>query len=239
MLQIRDLEKSFQSSNVLDIPTLSIEKGEIVGFVGNNGAGKTTLFRLFLDLIKPSKGNVLINGADVSSNDIWKDITGSYLDSGFLIEYFTSEEFFTFVASAYKIRPETMKLRLEGYESFMKSEVLGQKKYIRSFSAGNKQKIGIIAAMLIEPELLILDEPFNFLDPSSQIMIKQLLKDLNTKCGTTIIISSHNLEHIIDLSTRIILLEKGLIVKDINNANGEAESELRTYFSLETGKKVS
>lgn len=230
MLRIQDLKKSFQNNVAVNIPALSIDNGEIVGFVGNNGAGKTTLLRLILDLLKPSNGNILIDGADVSISSIWKKTTGSYIDTGFLIEYLTPEEFFALIASVYKISKETMELRLHNFERFMNNEILGQRKYIRSFSAGNKQKVGILASMLMNPELLILDEPFNFLDPSSQIVIKRLLKTLNAECGTTIIISSHNLEHIIDVSSRILLLERGTIVKDIPNTNLEAHSELVNYF---------
>lgn len=231
MLRIQNLKKSFKNKVVINIPTLNIGNGEIVGFVGNNGAGKTTLLRLILDLIKPSQGKVFIDGIDVSGSSTWKNITGSYIDTGFLIEYLTAEEFFALIATAYSIPKEIMELRLRSFDVFTDNEILGQKKYIRSFSAGNKQKVGIMAAMLMNPGLLILDEPFNFLDPSSQIEVKRLLKNLNTECGTTIVISSHNLEHITDVSSRIILLEKGSVIKDITNTNLEAHSELINYFN--------
>lgn len=231
MLRIQNLKKSFKNKVVINIPTLNIGNGEIVGFVGNNGAGKTTLLRLILDLIKPSQGKVFIDGIDVSGSSTWKNITGSYIDTGFLIEYLTAEEFFALIATAYSIPKEIMELRLRSFDVFTDNEILGQKKYIRSFSAGNKQKVGIMAAMLMNPGLLILDEPFNFLDPSSQIEVKRLLKNLNTECGTTIVISSHNLEHITDVSSRIILLEKGSVIKDITSTNLEAHSELINYFN--------
>lgn len=231
MLRIQNLKKSFKNKVVINIPALNIGNGEIVGFVGNNGAGKTTLLRLILDLIKPSQGKVFIDGIDVSGSSTWKNITGSYIDTGFLIEYLTAEEFFALIATAYSIPKEIMELRLRSFDVFTDNEILGQKKYIRSFSAGNKQKVGIMAAMLMNPGLLILDEPFNFLDPSSQIEVKRLLKNLNTECGTTIVISSHNLEHITDVSSRIILLEKGSVIKDITNTNLEAHSELINYFN--------
>ena len=231
MLRIQNLKKSFKNKVVINIPTLNIGNGEIVGFVGNNGAGKTTLLRLILDLIKPSQGKVFIDGIDVSGSSTWKNITGSYIDTGFLIEYLTAEEFFALIATAYSIPKEIMELRLRSFDVFTDNEILGQKKYIRSFSAGNKQKVGIMAAMLMNPGLLILDEPFNFLDPSSQIEVKRLLKNLNTECGTTIVISSHNLEHITDVSSRIIFLEKGSVIKDITSTNLEAHSELINYFN--------
>jgi len=116
----------------------------------------------------------------------------------------------------------------------MNGEILNQKKYIRNFSAGNKQKIGIIGAMLINPQVLILDEPFNFLDPSSQIEMKRLLQWMNREHGTTILISSHNLTHINDVSTRILLMEKGVIVKDIDNLDKKASAELESYFNVQS-----
>ena len=234
MIKINNIKKNYQGVVAVDIPELSVEKGEIVGIVGNNGAGKTTFLRLMLDLIKATNGYISYNNEDVSKTDLWKKSTGSFIDNGFLIEYLTPEEFFSFVASVYCIDKDTLDLQLHKFERFMNGEILLQKKFIRNFSSGNKQKIGIIAAMIMNPRLLILDEPFNFLDPSSQIVIKQLLKTLNTESGTTILISSHNLEHITDISSRIILLEKGLIIKDIHNSSGEAGLELVNYFSLQT-----
>ena len=114
----------------------------------------------------------------------------------------------------------------------MQDEVLGQKKLIRDYSAGNKQKIGIISALLARPDLLILDEPFNFLDPSSQIVLKRMLTDYHQETKATILISSHNLQHTIDISTRIALLENGKIVKDLPNESGSAEQELEEYFNM-------
>lgn len=231
MIQIQNLKKTFQKKIAINIPTLTINDGEIVGIVGNNGAGKTTLLRLMLDLLKPTGGCVLIEGSDVSKSSIWKKITGSYVDTGFLIEYLTPEEFFEMIASVYGCPKEILESRLNTFERFMNNEILKQQKYIRNFSAGNKQKIGIIGSMLMNPELLILDEPFNYLDPSSQIVIKKLIKLQNTEYKTTVIISSHNLEHIIDVSNRIILLERGGIIKDILNINLDAHSEVMNYFN--------
>lgn len=115
----------------------------------------------------------------------------------------------------------------------MNGEVIGQKKLIRNYSAGNKQKIGIISAMLHYPQLLILDEPFNFLDPTSQSLIKHLLKKYSEEHHATIIISSHNLNHTVDICPRIALLEKGIIIKDLQNENNSAEKELEDYFNVE------
>ena len=229
IIQIRDLKKVFGDKTAVDISELNIEAGSLIGLVGNNGAGKTTLFRLMLDLLKAESGYVLSDGVDVSKSEEWKVYTGSFLDSRFLIEFLTPEEFFYFVGEVYKISKNVVDERLSTYARFMNDEILGQKKYIRNFSAGNKQKIGIIAAMMIDPKILILDEPFNFLDPSSQIEIRNMIAEVNKQHQTTVFISSHNLNYTTDICDRVILLEKGLVVKDLKNSI-EAIAELNSYF---------
>ncbi len=232
MIKIDKLIKKFGEKTAVNIEHYEIQQGEMLGLVGNNGAGKTTLFRLMLDLLKADGGNVTIGGNDVSAGEEWKQTTGAFIDEGFLIDYLTPEEYFYFIGRMYRLTREETDARLAGFERFMSGEVLGQKKYIRNFSAGNKQKIGIISAMLHHPSLLILDEPFNFLDPSSQSVIKQLLKRYNEEHGATVIISSHNLSHTVDVCPRIALLEHGIILRDIANINNSAEQELEDYFNV-------
>ena len=228
-LIINNLVKCFGDKVALNIPELQIEKGSLLGLVGNNGAGKTTLFRLILDLLKADSGYVLSNGIHVSQSEDWKVYTGSFIDNRFLIEFLTPEEYFDFVGETYNLAKDDLQERLSGFARFMNEEILGQKKYIRNFSAGNKQKIGIIAAMMIQPEVLILDEPFNFLDPSSQIEIRNMIQKMNREQGTTVLISSHNLNYTTDISDRLVLLEKGIILKDMRNST-EAIAELNQYF---------
>ena len=230
VVNIACLKKEYNKVAVVDIPLLNIHQGEIVVVVGNNGAGKTTLLRLCLDLIKATKGTVSLNGTEVSNDDCWKKITGSYLDTNFLIEFLTAKEFLYFTGDAYSLSNAEIDKRKIIFKKFMTDEIMGNEKYIHEFSSGNKQKIGIVSAMIIQPEILILDEPFNFLDPTSQFELKKLLKELNTTYNTTIIVSSHNLGHIIDISSRVILMEKGRISKDMNNDDKNVENELRCYF---------
>ena len=231
-ITINQLKKAYGSKVVLDIEQYTIHSGEIIGLVGNNGAGKTTLFRLMLDLLKADEGSVRIGEIEVSSSEQWKGITGAYLDESFLIDYLTPEEYFYFVGRMCNLNRQTVDERLAAYERFMNGEVLGQKKLIRNLSVGNKQKVGILAALLNNPKLIILDEPFNFLDPSSQSALKQLLVTYNQSTGATILVSSHNLNHTIDISTRIALLEHGKLIRDIDNTDGSAGSELETYFAI-------
>ena len=233
MIIIDKLKKNFGEKIAVDIEHYEINQGDMLGLVGNNGAGKTTLFRIMLDLLNADDGKVIINDIDVSQSEDWKSITGAFIDDGFLIDYLTPEEYFYFIGKMYGLKKEEVDERLIPFERFMSGEVIGHKKLIRNYSAGNKQKIGIISAMLHYPQLLILDEPFNFLDPSSQSIIKHLLKKYNEEHQATVIISSHNLNHTVDVCPRIALLEHGVIIRDIINENNSAEKELEDYFNVE------
>lgn len=231
-IKIENIKKTFGEKVAVDIDQYVINKGEVLGLVGNNGAGKSTLFRLILDLIKADSGKVEVNGVDVSQTEEWKEWTGAYIDDSFLIDYLTPDEYFQFIARISGISEEQLDADLQRFEHFMAGEVTGQNKLIRNLSAGNKQKVGIVAAMLLRPQVLILDEPFNFLDPSSQSIIKHLITDYNRETGATILISSHNLNHTVDICPRIALLENGHIIRDIANHNGEAQKELENYFEV-------
>ena len=236
MIEIKNLLKQFGEKKAVDIESYVINQGDMLGLVGNNGAGKTTLFRLILDLLKADNGHVTIEGIDVSQSEDWKQITGEFIDDGFLIDYLTPEEYFYFIGKMYGLSKQDVDERVKPFEHFMNGEVIGQKKYIRNFSAGNKQKIGIISAMLHHPQLLILDEPFNFLDPTSQSIIKQILKKYHEEYNATVIISSHNLNHTVDICSRIALMEHGHIIRDLQNINNSAEQELEDYFTFRTSE---
>jgi len=233
MISINNLKKNFGQTVACDIPSLTINDGDILGLVGNNGAGKTTLFRMLLDLLKPDEGEVLLDGFNPAASEDWKAFTGAYIDEGFLIDFLTPEEYFAFIGKITDMKPEAVDERLKDFERLAGGEIFGQKKLIRNLSAGNKQKVGIISALFNRPKLVILDEPFNFLDPSSQNILKHELTDYSRQTGATILISSHNLQHTVDISTRITLLEKGQIIKDMPNTEASARTELENYFDTE------
>ena len=233
MITISNLKKAFGETVASNIPEFQVNDGDILGLVGNNGAGKTTLFRMLLDLLKPDEGSVSIDGINPAESEVWKDSTGAYVDEGFLIDFLTPEEFFAFLGRINGITQEEVDERLKPFERLAGGEVFGQKKLIRNLSAGNTQKVGIISALFMKPKLVILDEPFNFLDPSSQNVLKHVLTDYARENKATLLISSHNLAHTIDISTRIALLEKGQIIKDLPNNEGSAKAELENYFETE------
>lgn len=232
-INIKNLTKEYNSKTVLNIGELKIESGEMFGLVGNNGAGKTTFFRLLLDLIKSDSGKILLGDIDVTKSEKWKNFTGSYLDEDFLINFLTAEEYFYFVGDLYGFAKNDINIKLKQYSKFFNNEILAQKgKYIREYSQGNKQKIGIISTFLIEPKIIILDEPFNNLDPTSQILLIDMLKEYNRISNATILISSHNLNNISEVCNRIVLLEKGEIIKNFLN-NKVTLNELKKYFYQE------
>jgi ABC-2 type transport system ATP-binding protein len=245
MIKIENLKKHFGETCACDIPSFTINDGDILGLVGNNGAGKTTLFRLLLDLLKADDGTVsyilpsplgeglggeAINPAE---SEAWKQHVGAYIDQGFLIDFLTPEEYFAFLGKISGMKQAEVDERLGQFERFANGEIFGQKKLIRNLSAGNTMKVGIISALLRQPKVVVLDEPFNFLDPTSQLVLKHLLRDYAANTGATILISSHNLQHTIDISTRIALLEHGQIIRDLPNAEGSANAELQEYFGAE------
>ena len=230
MITISNLKKSFGETIACDIPSLTINDGDILGLVGNNGAGKTTLFRMLLDLLKPDEGEVQLDTVNPADSEKWKEWTGAFIDEGFLIDFLTPEEYFAFIGKITDMKQEDVDERLKDFERLAAGEIFGQKKLIRNLSAGNKQKVGIMSALFNKPKLVILDEPFNFLDPSSQNILKHELTAYQEQTGATILISSHNLQHTIDISTRITLLEKGRIIMDLSNENGAAKTELENYF---------
>ncbi len=233
MIQISNLKKQFGETIACDIPSFTIDDGYILGLVGNNGAGKTTLFRLLLDLLKADEGYVTIDDINPTESESWKQEVGAYIDDGFLIDFLTPEEYFSFLGKISGMTQEDVDNRLKTFNRFAGGEVFDQKKLIRNLSAGNKQKVGIMSALLRKPKTVILDEPFNFLDPTSQLVLKHLLTDYSKETHATIIISSHNLQHTVDISNRIALLEHGQIIRDIPNIDGSATADLQEYFGAE------
>jgi len=230
MIIATNLSKKYSGQTVLEIPNLEVPKGQRFGLVGNNGAGKTTLFSLFLDLIEASTGKATINQIDVQTSEEWKPYTAAFIDESYLIGYLTVEEYYYFLGNLRGVSKEEINIWVQEFEPFFNGEILGQKKYLRDLSKGNQKKAGIVGTLIGKPELVILDEPFANLDPSTQIRLKKLIRDEAEKHGTTFLISSHDLTHVTEVCDRIVLLEKGLAIKDIETTP-ETLKELESYFS--------
>lgn len=231
MITVNNILKVYNGNPVVNIPQLEAREGEIVGLVGNNGAGKTTFFRLLLDLVRADKGEIFSRDRDVALTEDWKQYTAAYLDEGFLISYLTPEEYFYFVGSLHGRSRAQVDEFLQGFESFFDGGILNSGKYIRDLSKGNQFKAGITACLLQDPQVLILDEPFANLDPSSQMRLIKILKEIQTRRRLLIFVSSHDLNHVTDICNRILLMEKGRIIKDIDTT-ADTLQELEHYFSV-------
>jgi ABC-2 type transport system ATP-binding protein len=229
MIAIENLRKEYKTQIVVDVEQLLIGQKESFGLVGNNGAGKTTLFRMILDLIRPTSGTVTINGKNVQLNDEWKSYVGSYLDENFLIQYLTPEEYFRFVGKLHGYSDADIQGFLAKFEELFHGEVIGNKKFIGDLSKGNLKKVGIAAAFIGNPQVVVLDEPFENLDPTSQIRLKDLLRKERETRNLTYLISSHDLNHVTDICQRIVILEKGKVIKDLRDS-ANALGELEEYF---------
>ena len=229
MIYTKDLTKTYNGTTVLNIEELTIPKGQSFGLVGNNGAGKTTYFSLLLDLIRPTTGSITSNSVVVSESEDWKPFTSSFIDESFLIGYLTPEEYFYFIGELRGQNKADVDNLTSKFEDFFNGEIIGKKKYLRDLSKGNQKKAGIVAALIGHPEVIILDEPFANLDPTTQIRLKQIIKDLAEKQGVTVLVSSHDLTHVTDVCERIVVLEKGNVVKDLET-NPTTLKELEAHF---------
>ena len=229
MITVQNLTKKYGESIVLNIESLEIPKGQSFGLVGNNGAGKTTFFSLMLDLIQPTTGHIVNNGVQIDSSESWKPFTSAFIDETFLIGYLTPEEYFYFIGELRGWNKADVDSLLAGFEDFFHDEILGQKKYLRDLSKGNQKKVGIVASFIGNPEVIILDEPFANLDPTTQIKLKGIIKDLAASKEVTVLVSSHDLIHVTEVCERIVVLNKGELVRDIQTSK-ETLKELEVFF---------
>ncbi|UJP66922.1 ABC transporter ATP-binding protein [Mongoliitalea daihaiensis] len=229
MIQVVELKKQYKDAVVLDVAGLTVPQGECFGLVGNNGAGKTTLFRIMLDLVRATSGEVRMHDLNVAKNEDWKGKVGAFLDEHMLLSYLTADEYFETLRKIHKLSDADMQDHLAKFEELFNDEIVGKKKYIRDLSKGNLKKVGIAAAMIGNPEVVYLDEPFENLDPSSQVKLKKFILQEKEGSNTTFLISSHDLNHVTEICDRIVLLEKGKIIKDLHEKEQMLE-ELNTYF---------
>jgi ABC-2 type transport system ATP-binding protein len=230
MITVNNLSKTYGKATVLNIENLEIPKGETFGLVGNNGAGKNTLFSLMLDLIQPTTGFVSIDGIKVNESEAWKNKVSAFVDDSFLIGYLTPEEYFYFIGELRGQNKASVDEFLKQFHDLFNGEILNSGKYVRDLSKGNQKKVGIIGAIIGNPEIIILDEPFANLDPSTQIKLKNLIKELSKHDGVTFLISSHDLSHTTEVCNRIVVVNKGLLVKDILTTP-ETLKDLEQYFA--------
>ena len=232
MIQADNLSKKYNNgTTVLNIQNLEIPTGQSFGLVGNNGAGKTTFFSLLLDLIRPTTGQIVSDNIQVNTSEAWKPFTAAFIDESFLIGYLTAEEYFYFIGDLRKQNKADVDALLKKHVEFFNDEILNKKKYLRDLSKGNMKKVGIIATLIGNPKVVILDEPFANLDPTTVNRLKKIIKDLADNPEVTVLVSSHDLIHTVEVCNRIVVLNKGEIVKDIQTSD-QTLQELESFFAV-------
>lgn len=249
VIAIKNLSKRYGSNQryALYNLNLSVNKGEIYGFIGPNGAGKSTTIRTLLNFIQPTSGTASIFGHDIVKDSLLIRKSIGYL-SGDFIAYpkLTGQEFINYLSSLQPLKHKSAPA------SLCKIFKFDSKKKIRDLSKGNRQKLGIIQAFMHEPELLILDEPTDGLDPLMQEVFYDLLSNFQTR-GTTVFLSSHNLAEVQKVCNRVAVIRDGQLVTEanisdlLNNSSQTFEvrfkndilmSALRAVRGVENVKKV-
>ena len=217
LLQIRGLWKSYGETLAVADLSLSIKAGKIHGLLGPNGAGKTTVVKCIVGLLKPDKGEILVNGIEVTSSESYKSLIGYLPEDPALPEYLTVEEFLGYLARLRSVKPQEAKLRVgELMEIFNLTRL--KHEFIGSLSKGLRQRVAVASAFIHKPKILILDEPFLGLDPEGQLKVKSMVKEV-IKRGGAALISTHMLdtaERFCDTVT-IIYMGREVISGDIES----------------------
>ena len=237
-LEISGLIKTYgKSIKAVDGLDLTVRKGVFLGFVGPNGAGKSTTVYYIAGLIKVDAGGLRISGKDVDGDHLYKRDVGFVLEQPFYMERLTSMEYLKFVGCMYGMENDLVSARAEELVSFL--EIDDRKKQIRKFSAGMKKKVSLAAALIHDPKILVLDEPFEGIDAVSSRQIKDNLLHMVEK-GRTIVLTSHVLDLVEKICDEIAIIDKGKVVfqgrtEDIksilkNNSDNEKYAGLEDLF---------
>lgn len=229
-VETEGLTKKFGWEKAVDGVNLKIAKGDIYGFLGPNGAGKTTTIRMLLGLVKPARGTVRIFGKDMATERIAiLRKVGSLVESPSYYPHLTARE----NLEALRIVLNAPKSRIDEALDIVRLTDVANKK-VKAFSLGMKQRLGIAAALLNKPDLLILDEPTNGLDPSGIIEIRELVKRLPSAYGMTVLISSHLLTEVDQVATRVGVLDKGKLL--FQGPIGQMRELARPTVRVKTGE---
>ena len=227
VLEVQGLTKRYPAFTLNGV-SFDVPQGAVMGFIGRNGAGKSTTLKSILGMVHPDAGAVRVFGMDYAENEraIRREL-GVVLGG---IDFYPKKKIKTITDVTRRFYDNWDE---EKYRHYLELFHIDESKRVDQLSSGMKVKYMIALALSHNARLLILDEPFNFLDPSSQSIIKHLLKKYNEEHQATVIISSHNLNHTVDVCPRIALLEHGVIIRDIINEDNSAEKELEDYFNVE------
>jgi ABC-2 type transport system ATP-binding protein len=214
-LEIKKISKKYGDQDALIDVSFSLKKGDIVGFLGPNGAGKTTLMKIITSIIKPDSGDITINGYDTQKNEIsTKRQIGYLAENNPLYKDMLVTEYLDFIASLYEIKNKKDKVK----EIIKKTGLEGEiKKKIEELSKGYKQRVGIAAALVHDPNVLILDEPTTGLDPNQLIEIRKLIQEIGQE--KIVLLSTHILQEIPKICNHIIIINEGRIVENTRMQN--------------------
>ena len=207
-LEIQNISKRYNKQNALSNICFSLKKGDIVGFLGPNGAGKTTLMKIITSTLTQDQGSVIINGADTIKNQIETKAQIGYLaENNPLYNEMYVTEYLDFIASIYKLSDKKQKIK-----SIIKKTGLDleKSKKIEQLSKGYKQRVGLAASLIHNPDILILDEPTTGLDPNQLVEIRNLIKE--TGKNKIVLLSTHIMQEISKICNKIIIISKGKIV---------------------------
>ena len=219
-LEIKKINKKYGDQDALINVSFSLKKGDIVGFLGPNGAGKTTLMKIITSIIKPDSGDITINGYDTQKNEIsTKRQIGYLAENNPLYKDMLVTEYLDFIASLYEIENKKDKVKEIIKKTGLESEI---KKKIEELSKGYKQRVGIAAALVHDPNVLILDEPTTGLDPNQLIEIRKLIQEIGQE--KIVLLSTHILQEIPKICNHIIIINKGRIVENTRMQNLIKES---------------
>jgi ABC-2 type transport system ATP-binding protein len=214
-LEIKKINKKYGDQDALIDVSFSLKKGDIVGFLGPNGAGKTTLMKIITSIIKPDSGDITINGYDTQKNEIsTKRQIGYLAENNPLYKDMLVTEYLDFIASLYEIENKKDKVKEIIKKTGLESEI---KKKIEELSKGYKQRVGIAAALVHDPNVLILDEPTTGLDPNQLIEIRKLIQEIGQE--KIVLLSTHILQEIPKICNHIIIINKGRIVENTRMQN--------------------
>ncbi len=213
MLRVEHLSKSFEHVHAVANLTFNIRKGEIYGLLGPNGSGKTTTIKLILGLLEPDQGNISVMGLDPEKDEVeLKNRIGYVSEEPLIYKSLSPKELFNFIASIRQLKDANLSEKLAQYLDSL-GAVEYYERLISTLSRGNKQKIQIIAAILHDPELLIMDEPLAGLDAKSVKVVKEIL-ELHTQRGGSVLFSTHIMEVAEDICDRIGIIVEGSLVAE-------------------------
>lgn len=235
LITIRDLTKKFGSELAVDHLNMTVQRGDIYGFVGQNGSGKTTTMKLILSMIEADSGSIALFGKeDPADLQILRERIGSIVESPAFYPYMSAKENMTYYA---KFKGITDKKIVE--ETLEIVGLTNNKKKFKHFSMGMKQRLGLALAIMNHPDLLILDEPLNGLDPQGIAEFRRTLLRLNQELNITIIISSHILDELAHIATNYGFINNGRLVEEISAADLQQKCGKYLLFKLSDVKKAS